>query len=75
MMKKRTGGLAATALLIGLAGASVTGCGVGTVAPVPSPDCVVTDPNIVAPGECTDPSQESVAPIDRSGVVLGLPQN
>jgi len=64
MTKKNTGAIAAMALLIGLSGFSVTGCGVGTVpivGPVDSLD--------------TDPKAESIVPIDRAGVVLEAREN
>ncbi|MFV1988409.1 MAG: hypothetical protein ACC682_14100 [Gemmatimonadota bacterium] len=64
MTKKSMGAIAVMALLIGLTGFSMTGCGVGTVPVVGPADSVDFDPKA-----------ESVVPIDQSGIALEVPES
>ena len=61
--KKSTGALAALAVMVGLAGVSVTGCGLDTGATVQPP---MDTTNF-------DPPVENVVPIDGSGIDLEAP--
>ncbi|MDX1394376.1 MAG: hypothetical protein R3195_08295 [Gemmatimonadota bacterium] len=60
MRTSKNGALARLALLIGLSGMILSGCGVGTVDPVVPPECIPSDLDPAC--DDGDPSADNVVP-------------